>query len=340
MGHLTRALALARRAVRRGVSVQIISNSPLASALANPRCRQLVDWKPGIELIPIPVEGRKAEVTRRVHCALREAPPADVLVVDTFPRGLAGELPDLLAVAPSFKVLVHRRLNPDYVRWGNLESFAAHYDLVLVPGEEAAFAHLPRALRTDPWLISTADEILPAALARAALGVDPLQSLPVVVVVGSGKPDETLAAATAATNLANRAEGQALVRFITCDEQALAAAGTLGCSLWPILPLHAGIDLLIGAGGYNTVHEARATGTRLVAVPQPRLYDQQASRLLPHESAADWNSAIDRALQILNSPTHFHQDPCTPFLDGADQAARAICEKAGSRLSAVPVSSR
>ena len=171
LGHLTRSLALARRAARAGATVRIISNSRFAKIIAERQCRQLNTLDPGIELLPLATANDKAAVASAVDAALRAAGTPDVFVVDTFPRGLAGELAERLPSLRALKVLVHRDLNPDYVRWAELETFVAHFDLLLVPGEDAPLAHLPHARRTPPWLVCDEAELLRRDDARTALGV-------------------------------------------------------------------------------------------------------------------------------------------------------------------------
>lgn len=320
LGHLTRALALGRRAAQRGTQVRILSNSVFASRLAQDAGPL---GEPRMEVVPLPGAGPKTDVVRAVHGELSRSPAPDVLVVDTFPRGLAGELAEVLPGIPSLKVLVHRRLNPDYVRWADLETFVSRYELLLVPGEDAPLAHLAQARWTDPWLISTAADMCAPDVARQTFGLAPENSLPLVLVLGSGKPAEAQAAAAAAGILAGRLAGTANVRFTSCDDAALAQAGELGCSRWPVLPLLGGVDLLVGAGGYNTVQEARATSTPLIAVPQPRLYDQQSSRLLPQETADDWEAAVGMAVEWLRHPRAIRRDVWS-FPDGADEAVRII----------------
>jgi hypothetical protein len=65
-----------------------------------------------------------------------------------------------------------------------------------------------------------------------------------------------------------------------------------GAVIWPLLEVMAGIDVLVGSGGYNTVYEARATATPLVALTRPRKYDRQALRLSPAERASDETDVI------------------------------------------------
>ena len=59
--------------------------------------------------------------------------------------------------------------------------------------------------------------------------------------------------------------------------------------------------MVIGAGGYNTVVECRATRTPLLAVPQKRLYDRQQQRLHPTELVANVTEMLNRVDAFLNS---------------------------------------
>ena len=59
----------------------------------------------------------------------------ECVIVDTFPRGLGGELAEILPQLSVPKVLIHRDINPDYVIAKNLPDFVAdNFDLVIVPG--------------------------------------------------------------------------------------------------------------------------------------------------------------------------------------------------------------
>ncbi|MFN0055471.1 MAG: hypothetical protein ACKV0T_25270 [Planctomycetales bacterium] len=313
MGHLTRGLALARHAARDGRHVWVLSNSRFAPLLAGtgpiPRgFQRLIHLEPQIEMVPIPWQEDKQGVAAAIQRFFHAIPAPEVLVVDTFPRGLAGELKDLLRTTAALKVLVHRDLNPEYLRWESHDSCIPSYDLILVPGEAAPLEGLPQARRTTPWLICDLPEFLSVSAARAVLGAalqasgqgPTRRDQPLIVVIGTGKPAETFTAAEAALDLSRRVEGRALVRLATFDDAARARCPDLACSVWPLLAVHQGIDLLIGAGGYNTVYEARGTGTPLIAVAQPRLYDRQARRLRPTEIAADWSEGIDLAERQLD----------------------------------------
>ena len=297
MGHLTRAGALARVAARRGHSVTLLTNSPFAPALPLEEVLGpgVTVWRPGATL-------DKAAVREAVARWLDEARP-DVLVVDTFPRGLGGELASLLPGLRARKVLVHRDLNPAYVERFDVARAVEAFDLLLVPGEDAPFAGHPRAARTAPWLLLEEGELLPRAEARARLGASAEDARPVVAVMGCGTPAEVDEAGDLAARLQARLCDTAHVRWLVPPEGAASPRPeALRVPLWPALAVLPGVDVLGGAGGYNTVHEARATGTPFVALARPRLYDRQALRLRPGERAASVEALLERAVLLARAP--------------------------------------
>jgi UDP:flavonoid glycosyltransferase YjiC (YdhE family) len=70
-----------------------------------------------------------------------------------------------------------------------------------------------------------------------------------------------------------------------------------------------GIDLLVSSGGYNSVHESRYSGTPLLAIPQKRVYDRQADRLLASEAVSNLDTALDLAKKIIATPAASQQNP-------------------------------
>ncbi|NMO18002.1 hypothetical protein HPC49_14850 [Pyxidicoccus fallax] len=316
MGHLTRACALARLAARRGHAVTLLTNSPFApglplDAVLGPG---VTVWRPGATLDK---QGVREAVARWL-----DAERPDVFVVDTFPRGLGGELAPLLPGLRARKVLIHRDLNPAYVERFDVARAVDAFDLLLVPGEDAPFAGHPRAVRTAPWLLLEEGELLSRAEARGRLGVAAEEARPVVAVMGCGTPAEVEEAGDIAARLQSRLEGSAVVRWLVppgareprapaSDEglpsrsvraTALPApphpSDALLATVWPALAVLPGVDVLVGAGGYNTVHEARATGTPLMALARARLYDRQALRLRAEERADSVEAWVERAVQL------------------------------------------
>lgn len=285
LGHATRGLALARQLLRAGARGELLVASRLAAAIPleaelGPR---------GLVRRLDPEQG-PAALRAAVAAAFAAATPAAV-VVDTFPRGLLGELPALLARSPAARVWVQRLLAPEYLAWAGLPGSAPRFDLVLRPGEAVPGARGRRTLSTAPWLVRDARELLRPEAARAALGVG--SDLPLVVVAGAGTAEEVRAQGRLAERLAERLIGRAEVRLLA--PPGPPAPGLVARWVWPLLSHLPGVDLLVGAGGYHTVHEARATGTPLLALARPRLYDRQALRLRPEELARDEDDLLARA---------------------------------------------
>ena len=319
LGHLTRALALARAAIARGHDVTVLSNSSDATRI--PAVAEL-----GLphRLITIPSEFDHQRVSAFVQERLT-ASAFDVLIVDTFPRGLAGELHDRLPTlsARNIKtVLVHRDLQPRYVAWAKLDPLANAYDLILSPGESGPFANLPNVRRTDSWLIRDHHELLDQHAAWQRLRIIETDRL-VITVIASGMSDERPAMSALASRLSRALHGRASVRLIAVDA-ADAPDEVETVALWPCVSAMAGIDLLIGAGGYNTVSEAHATRTPLLAIARRRLYDRQELRLPAHERVANEVEAEQKAIQWIAQSANIHRDPIPPYANGVHDAVRWI----------------
>jgi hypothetical protein len=213
--------------------------------------RELAPW-PAKIFTNSPYAGSLREV--EFSATLKDA---GVLVVDTFPRGLGGELKDWMGSSRALKVLVHRDLNPAYVEWAGLREFVSrHYDVVFCPGEEGPLSDLPQAVKTEAWV----REPVPCGDAE--------------VVVCAGGNTEELAWYGAVTSLLAR---QTRVRCIAA-ELPLGCREDLWLRYWPAVDWMANARVVVGGAGYNTVHEARACGVPLIAKAWPRKYDRQEWR--------------------------------------------------------------
>ncbi len=280
-GHLARSLALGRAAALRGLHVHLLCNSPHAGQAG---LRDELGNLGTFEALGL--DQAKPAVLARVHELLDR--DWDALVVDTFPRGLLGELAAVLPSLSYPKFWVHRDLSTVYAERFSLREFARHFDTVFAPGEHGPLADLPHCVRTAPWLVRDAEELLDRESARAGLGLTPSDG-PGVVVLGCGTPEEVAETRKRATRL----QGE-----LGPGIRVLAVGPGLELSHWPLLECMPGVDLLIGAGGYHTVHETRATGTPLLAFPRARLYDRQARRLTQSEQVAEGDLAA-RAREVL-----------------------------------------
>ncbi|AEI64004.1 hypothetical protein [Corallococcus macrosporus] len=323
MGHLTRASALARAASRRGHAVVLLTNSPFAAGLPLEAVLGA-----GVEVLRLsPALGREA-VGEVVARCLEDVRP-DVFLVDTFPRGLGGELAPLLSSVRARKVLIHRDVNPTYVKQYGLARAVEAFDLLLVPGEDAPFARHARAVRTAPWLLLRASELLPRDKARARLGVSAEDDRALVAVMGCGTPTEVEEAGHIAARLDARLAGGAVVRWLVPPgpgrdggpRQATPEGWAPRVPVWPALAVLPGVDVLVGAGGYNTVQEARATGTPFLALARPRLYDRQSLRLRAEERAGTVEALVTRAARLaLARPAR----GLGPYVSGTDDAVTLI----------------
>ena len=320
-GHLMRAISLAKAAAREGIPTRILSNSPVLPALMAGRAKRLIELDASIDVSIIESRLGAADVIPLIHRELDRLDAADVLVVDTFPRGIVGEIADRLERIPAMKVFIHRDLTADYVRDFQLESVVTRYELVIVPGEEAPLQHLAQAM-TSPWFVCDPGEILSQQESRRVFGIADDDDRPLVVVSGCGNVEESMAFASLAQDLKHQLGDRSHVRFASMYPEGLVHAGDLAIYLWPLMGVVPGVDLLVGAGGYHTVNEARVTGTPLLGIPHRRLYDRQAHRVRPSETLAFTGETVFRiAERVVSRP---QLSAPLSFSNGAQEAFRLI----------------
>ncbi len=282
-GHLTRAAALARAAASCH-AVRILTNSPYAAQVS------------GLDIVVV--------ASREAALAQIEAARPDALIVDTFPRGLGGELAAILPALEATKILVHRDLSSEYVSAASLRDFvASNYDLVLIPGEGEG-CEFPGEV-TEPWLVRSADELSAAAPKGRP------------VVCASGNAEELAWYGEVAAQLA--------------DSLCVAAVCPPGCPPerwirhWPAIDLFPGAPVIVGGGGYNTVQEALACRVPLVARPWPRKYDRQSDRAARAARLGDV-SVVTTPEEAISAARHYRGAGPWPacFPNGAHDAVSRI----------------
>ena len=339
-GHLTRAISLGRIAAQRH-QVSILTNSHYASyiashlAIENSSTIPNANLKP-LQLVPIPPDSNFQTACKFVRDCISQ-PDCDCLIVDTFPRGLGGELADLLpAIARRIPlVLVQRDLNPAYIAAKDLVAFVARtFSTILIPQDSIAseFSHLPQAVPTAPWVLRGLNELPSLEQARALLNLPPnLGDCKTAVVLASGLPQERSQFGQLATSLA-KAMPEVWVRCIapTCPD---TCHSSLWISHWPAIECLPAADLVLGAGGYNTLSECHLLGLPLVAFAQQRLYDRQFLRLRKWGErcaiASDIETAIDAVAERLSLPFSSNRKKVVP--NGAIEAVDIIVERTLSR---------
>lgn len=313
LGHITRSLALARAAAARGHTVTIIANSELAPLVMTASAGQAVQLRLlDATLDPAPLGKLVTELVTQ--------PRWSVLLVDTFPRGIVGELAPLLSSLTVPRVLVHRCLNPEYIAAYNVAATVDIYDRLLVPGEPAAFGAHARAVHTAPWLIRDRAELPDFAAARKLLAAAAPEELPrrLVLLSGCGRPPEITRMAQHAEGLRAALSPEILVRF------AAPIAAEAAINHFPLIETFPGVDVLVGAGGYNTVHEARATATPLLAFAQPRRYDLQHERLHADELIAESDDLAQRVRYTLARTPPARQRQVPAYENGVHAAVLSI----------------
>ncbi len=234
---MTRAVAILRRwnAVTRRPSL-LVTYSPYA-CLAR---------REGVAVEEIEMPER-----RFLEAVLRRVRPAG-LVVDTFPRGIVGELAEMAQWLECPAVLVERYLNPSYLeRFRVAEFVEQHYRLVVRLGDALPPQALTRcSVDVPPVTVRAAWELPPAAARSGWLFVD----------WGEGSGPYVAAASETARR---RGKSFEVLRPAAC---------------YPVVERLGAAELAIGAGGYNFFHEAALTRTPAVFLPQRRLYDDQFGR--------------------------------------------------------------
>ncbi len=266
MGHLMRAHAIARSLAR-------IDTRPFVT-FTNARFAQpVVPIRLQLEGRPQPEE--LGALARELLTALKPS----VLVVDAFPAGILGELPALLPKVACPKVAILRRLQPAWVeKWELPRLLASRYDQAALIEPGARFDGYPAQVptrETPPVLARNASELLAPAEARAALEHGGEAPLVVAAITGEPLGDYGILRA-AETHLCAACGDDASLRLAV----PMRPGGHAAKSFFPVplMEVLTGVDLVIGACGYNLAHETAALGVPAIFLPQRRTYDDQRGR--------------------------------------------------------------
>jgi hypothetical protein len=250
LGHVTRAAAILRQLRRLGIdNVLAVTNAMHPRPLTHER----------LSFIHLPARDPVA-LAIQARATVRENIP-QVLVVDAFPGGVTGELTDMLPALPCRKVLVFRHLRAPYQQ--QVIDEAVHFDLLLCAEVPPVTTAVPQVL-CEPVLIRDVDELLSREAARQRMGIEDDQ--PVVLGVSSGDPEWEGQFFPLLEKIWRRRMPHAHLRL---------ASPRRGEGSEPLLERFNGIDLVIGASGYNLFHEAQACGIPAIYLPQPRRFDDQ-----------------------------------------------------------------
>jgi len=324
---MTRAAGLARNAAASGIQCEILVNSPVSKPfLKNLAASELFenflasgtisfsvipsDLPPGS--VNLPGTARQ----KAFHWCHQQ--DFHTVIVDTFPRGIGGELAswiwpkdrnenDLPPNRFPQKYLIARTVTQQYACSNRYIQAAMCYDKIFVPRDGTqqqwqAGAIEGKLVHTDPWLICHSEELYPKKTARQLLGCG--LEKPLIAFLGTGYDKEISQMKQlyrfVKEQIGDRAEmiffspSECLGNSLTADFQS---------KRWPLLRWYPAFDLVVGNGGYNTVSECRVTQTKLFAFPRKRLYDRQRDRLLPGEVVEETDELVGKILLWLETET-------------------------------------
>ncbi|MCA9263159.1 MAG: hypothetical protein KDA60_04900 [Planctomycetales bacterium] len=290
LGHLTRLLAVARW-MRRYVTV-LDHRRPEILFLTSSEASDLLT-EAGFAAFKIPsktIVGQagldKLEYRRLAkhfiwHMLGTFGP--DLFVVDTFPAGSFDELFQVLD-GPFAKSFIYRHVKPEYASRPTFQAALRMYDTVVsphrVPAEQSPGSGQSMICYSGEVVQFERDELLPAAEARAELGIGAAERVVYVSAGGGGDPQ-------AAESLRSLVE--------TCCQMpqvhVLVGAGPLyrgprlrhsqltwysGPRVWKYF---SACDVAISAGGYNTFHELVYARVPSLFYAQDKIADDQRQRI-------------------------------------------------------------
>lgn len=279
MGHVTRAIALGNALVQRGHHCHVLASSELA--------RSYLPWDNfdvkthsslvstnqlgGIRVDFLRTKLCRASLARHLKFILKNS-QYDYFLVDVFPRGILGEIPNILNDLPiqTKTVWIQRLLNKKYLEYLSKASTLPHYDLSFIPGESAGIESVRLAgldVRTEPWIL----DFFPTARGlhnKLSMNQDHTN----ILWVASGNATECEAMFRLYQTIRDKIPPTLRIYFTSP-----LRTGHL-TKKWPMINNMQEFDWIIGAAGYHLTYECMATHTPIILMPMRRVYDDQFAR--------------------------------------------------------------
>lgn len=281
MGHLTRLLAMARRASSQ-IEPFFFSMSSAVSVVA----RHGYHWEycPSRDDLDVTSKEWNPLFTDRLFDIVRRYQPRALVFDGTWPyRGLhtAREaFPELVYVWSRRGMWVegHRT---------DALATSSWFDLVIEPGEFAAAADRgptvgrAEARKVGPVTLLDRPEILDRHAARTELGI-PADEQAILVALGGGNANDlgpgVRAVAEAARNLGAGDWQVYTTRAPIARRDGDLPDGVHALSVHPLAQYLTAFDLVVTASGYNSYHEAIMAAAPTIFVPMPKVTDDQHAR--------------------------------------------------------------
>jgi hypothetical protein len=293
LGHITRLLALARRA-RAGVRPYFVSMSQAVPVVA----------AHGVDAEYIPSRSDLGIGTRRWNILFRrrfldlleQERPVAVVFDGTYPYDglVAGR-----SIMPDLRFVWSRRGMWRAGSGSRQLSRSRWFDLVIEPGDFAAEADRgltaarTDALRVSPVTLLDHAELLGREEAAAMLGTDPTRPTALVTLGTTGVANLEAGLGRLADRLSKIDDFQIVVtRSMIADNRGLVPATLRQISVYPISRALRAIDLAVAAAGYNSFHELLKFGVPSAFLPNSNApLDDQVAR-------AEWAERTGVGLHI------------------------------------------
>jgi len=316
MGHLTRQLAILRWVRRIGLALDHkIECWVLTSSEADTLAR-----REGFCSLKMPSKAMLRDAGMEPARYLRIARTwvlnaiaglqPDLLMVDTFPGGSFGELTATLELARK-RVLVARRVRPEFAREHSYQALLPLYQRVIVPDDSDV----------GPILLRGRDEVLPREEARRRLG---LSRRAVFVSLGGGGDANADRLLPQLVNELRESWDVVVGAGPLYEGPEIRGPGVVWMDRYVPVELFAGLDAAVSAGGYNSFHELMHLGIPTVFLPQARIADDQRHRV---EQAAA--AGAGRVAQSVAEVAALLEAP------GSGEAARALVPRNGAKQAAL-----
>lgn len=218
------------------------------------------------------------------------------------------------------------------------------FDAILQPGDVAGevdggatAADLRRARTMPPVTYLDRAELLPVDVARSAVSAT---ARPLALIsLGAGNINDTRSTTAQAVEVVRALGFQPVVAISPIARQHAVAPGTESVSIYPLSKYLRAFEFVVGAAGYNSVHEYLMAGVPSILVPNTKtgLDDQVLrSRFVERRGvalAAEDDTELFRALEIIGrGPVRElmrERLAALPYRNGAADLAAAIDELAG-----------
>ncbi len=294
-GHVTRACHLAGEMGRRGIRTLV---------LCPDRCRSHVERTSPCQAT---ANLERSQLALWFQRRLVEFEP-DLLVMDTFPRGVLGEVVTPPGLA---KLLVTRWVAPDYYRKPVVRKALQEFDEICwtEPRSDLSFP----GLDCEPVMSMTAP--LGRVAARLTMGAD---ERPLILGMGSGEDSDQRKILHRLKRLGRLQQWD--VRWFSRE---------LGTYVEDLASLLKGADVIVSAAGYNSYYEIARAGVPVLFLPQQRTVDDQMKRargvfgfsgrgeVRVHRSDQGWEASL---LELMDRRTASRVADC-PAPRGRDQVA-------------------